>query len=340
MAAGLWCDRYMDARTPPVSATPTEAADPPKPVTHQGSAAGDPGVAPRDLLNISAPGAITAVPGLTVRWPELRDAAAIAKAASDPEIARWTTLPQPYSRADAEEFLTELAPEERVKGSAAMFSIDYDGEFVGACGLHRLDSGDGGSIGYWLAPWARGRGFAAAALRDLSAWGFSTLGLRRQTWYALVGNIDSWRAAQAAGFRPEGTVREAMSAHGGAQDCWTATRVVDDPPLPLPRSTVEVEIAAGAWQLQPADSTAALLAEQRLPVSACLPLGLWAVREATTARIAAVAALFTRDDHAWVLAAPASLLAEEHHQADVAATRTAHVAVARYARLALGFTIP
>ena len=290
---------------------------------------------------MAAPGAVTGVPGLTVRWPDPGDAAAIARAATDPDIARWTTLPQPYTEADAQEFLTELAPRERAAGRSAMFSIDYRGDYVGACGLHRLEAGETSSIGYWMAPWARGRGFAGAALRELSEWGFGTLGLRRLTWYALVGNIDSWRAAQAAGFRPEGTVHDAMTAHGGARDCWTATRGQADPPLPRPRSEVEVEIAAGAWQLQPVDSTAALLAEQRLPVSACLPVGLWSARDITTARTAALAALFTRGDRAWVMAVPATdEPATDESAADDAAAQTAHAAITRYARLALGLTIP
>lgn len=330
----------MDARTPPVSPTPAEVTALAAHGARADSLPPSSGPEQRDLRAIGAPGDVAEIPGLSVRWPELRDAPAIAQAATDPEIVRWTTLPQPYSRQDAEEFLTMLAPVELAAGRAAMFSIDYRGDYAGACGIHRLDSGNGGSIGYWLAPWARGRGFASAAVRSLSQWGFAALELRRLTWYALVGNIDSWRVAQAAGFRPEGTARAAMSAHGGERDSWTATRLVDDAPLTLTRSTVEVEIAAGAWQLQPADSAASLLAEQRLPISACVPVGLWATREATTARTAAIAALCTQGQRAWVLTAPATDDPARHSGSDAAAAQTAYAAVARYARLALGLTIP
>ena len=96
-----------------------------------------------------------------------------------------------------------------------------------------------------------------------------------------------------------------------------------------------VEIAAGAWQLQPIDSYTAAAAEQLLPVSACVPTGVWAAREITTARVDAVVALLHRGDRAWVLAQPA----DATQFAEEAATAAVGV-IARYARRALGLITP
>ena len=49
-----------------------------------------------------------------------------------------------------------------------------DDRYVGSIDL-RLDPSDEGSaeVGFLVAPWARGKGYAAAAVRTICAWGFS-----------------------------------------------------------------------------------------------------------------------------------------------------------------------
>jgi RimJ/RimL family protein N-acetyltransferase len=76
-------------------------------------------------------------------------------------------------------------------------------------------------VGYLTAPWARGRGYATAALRELCRWGFETLGLRRIEWGANVGNDASRRVAERAGFTVEGTSRARTLHRGEARDSWT-----------------------------------------------------------------------------------------------------------------------
>ncbi len=46
---------------------------------------------------------------LVLSVPTEADVDAIAEAAQDPEVPRWTTLPSPYARADAEEFIAKAA---------------------------------------------------------------------------------------------------------------------------------------------------------------------------------------------------------------------------------------
>lgn len=87
--------------------------------------------------------------------------------------------------------------------------------------------------------------------------------------------------------------------------------------------------------MQPMDAASALEAERLLPVSACVPTGVWAAKEITTARVDAVVALLSEGDRAWVIAQSASA-ADTATNAAVAAAEV----VQRYARRALGLITP
>lgn len=118
----------------------------------------------------------------------------------DPAIQRWTTVPSPYTAADAVAFL-ELAEASLVNGEAAHLAIaDVDtGWLHGAVSLG--DRGAGGAeVGYWVAAESRGRGVARAAVGALVAWGFGALGFDRMTADVLVGNDTSAAVLRACGF--------------------------------------------------------------------------------------------------------------------------------------------
>src|SRR5438128_8585254 len=100
-------------------------------------------------------------------WQEA-DAAAIAEACRDPEIARWLDqVPQPYTRADARDFVTATLQNWR-DGTAASFAITdaVTGEVLGSVGLHLVDAEHAvGEVGYWVSPGTRLRGVASRAVR-------------------------------------------------------------------------------------------------------------------------------------------------------------------------------
>ncbi|MBK6762572.1 MAG: GNAT family N-acetyltransferase [Micrococcales bacterium] len=165
------------------------------------------------------------------------DAEALARACTDPEIARWTQIPQPYGIEDAHEFLRTRAGEDHV------WAIDVTGldGVIGVRNTRATMPGPVGEIGYWVAPWARGRGVGTAALvavrEELAAAGY-----QRIDWQALAGNDASVRVATKAGFTIEGHRRQALVQRGRLVDCvvggWTA-------PADAP------ELVAGQWQVQP-----------------------------------------------------------------------------------------
>jgi RimJ/RimL family protein N-acetyltransferase len=81
------------------------------------------------------------------------------------------------------------------------------GEFLGGCGVIRLDAPDRvAEVGYWLRGAARGRGVMTQAVRLISGWVLRELGFVRLELQADVRNTPSHRVAERAGFRREGEV--------------------------------------------------------------------------------------------------------------------------------------
>ncbi|GAA5195057.1 hypothetical protein GCM10023322_60900 [Rugosimonospora acidiphila] len=159
------------------------------------------------------------------------DVDALTSACQDPESARWTTIPVPYARADAEFFVRRHAPLVWAAGLGAAYQIvDGRGAYAGSVEL-TLDERDEASaeIGFLVAPWARGRGHATAAVRTICGWAFDALGLTRIVWRAHVGNEASRRVATKAGFTMEGVQRAGCAQRGERRDAWVGSLLATDP---------------------------------------------------------------------------------------------------------------
>ena len=142
----------------------------------------------------------------------------VFRACQDPESQRWlTALPSPYTRADAVEFVTGVASTGRAAGTDLGCAIEADGELVGSCGAHHLTTGRlGPEIGYWIAPWARRRGYAAEAARALADWALAH-GAPRVHLFTDVENTASQDVAIRGGFTAEGTVRSCLDYRDGSR---------------------------------------------------------------------------------------------------------------------------
>jgi RimJ/RimL family protein N-acetyltransferase len=145
------------------------------------------------------------------RW-RADDADRLYSVMQDGSMGRFLALPDPYSRAAARCWVSGPGDEGRADGSGLGAAVveRESGRLVGSCAL-RLN-GDA-EIGYWIAPDARGHGYAAEVTRRLSAWGFG-LGLRRMRLACDVRNLASARTALAAGFRFEGISRDGVVSAG------------------------------------------------------------------------------------------------------------------------------
>jgi RimJ/RimL family protein N-acetyltransferase len=93
-----------------------------------------------------------------------------------------------------------------------------DGGFLGSTMLFCFEAPAPAEIGYWLAPWARGRGLAVATIAITLRWGFEELGLTRIQGLTAPSNDASQRAMERAGMRREGLVEDYEHPQVGRED--------------------------------------------------------------------------------------------------------------------------
>ena len=108
------------------------------------------------------------------------DAAAIAEAFQDPEIHRFSwPRSEPYTLADAHGYLRDARPARGRRGRVAVTAAGGEAAPIGGVALYDVERDqDRASLGYWVAPAARGRGVATHAARLLARWAFAELGAR------------------------------------------------------------------------------------------------------------------------------------------------------------------
>jgi RimJ/RimL family protein N-acetyltransferase len=166
---------------------------------------------------------------IVLRPPTGVDVPAIAAACADPELARWIPVPVPYTTTDARAFV-EAAAEGWAAGGDSEFAVveRTGGTLVGMVGLHRGIVPGRASVGYWIAPQARGRGLASRAVRLVARWAFEDPALERLELTTLVGNEASARVALRSGFRLEGILRRSATFRGQTVDAVMYAMVRDD----------------------------------------------------------------------------------------------------------------
>lgn len=111
---------------------------------------------------------------------------------NDRGIAKWIpTIPHPYTLEDAQAFLglDDPFPNRAV--------IEQDGKLIGGVAI-------GKELGYWLAPAARGKGFAAEASRAMMALHFEKPDNKHLLSSHLLGNEPSRAVLDALGFEQVG----------------------------------------------------------------------------------------------------------------------------------------
>jgi RimJ/RimL family protein N-acetyltransferase len=157
---------------------------------------------------------------IVLRPWRLEDVARVTEICQDPEIVRWTLVPSPYEEEHARTWIEQTIRDWDERTHAAFAVTDRGGEVVGAIGLrlHR-NYALSGSIGYWVAPEARGRGVATTSLRLLARWALEEAGLARLELVTDPDNIASQKVAKHAGFRREGVLRSYIERRGERQDC-------------------------------------------------------------------------------------------------------------------------
>lgn len=186
---------------------------------------------------------------LELSVPRRADADAITAACQDAAISRWTTVPSPYTRDDADGFIaaTHRWWRDEIEPAWAIRRRDRDGvgALLGMVSMRLRAQPNrapaNGMIGYWMSAPARGHGYLTEAAQAVIDFAFAPEGLdlSRIEWRAIVGNTGSARVAQRLGFRYEGRLRGAISSPLGREDLWVAGLLAQDGRAPQPWPALE-----------------------------------------------------------------------------------------------------
>ncbi len=151
---------------------------------------------------------------------EMSDLDVVREAAQDPYIPLVTTVPANPADEEACRFIEQQWDRARA-GVGYSFAIAHaaTGRPVGQIGLWLRNVTDGrASIGYWVAPSARGQHAASHALTAVVRWAFADLKIPRLELYIEPWNAASTRTAERAGFRREVLLRDWQEIGGQRKD--------------------------------------------------------------------------------------------------------------------------
>jgi len=157
---------------------------------------------------------------IRLRFRSDADIPALVRICRDPEIPRWTRVPDDYMEENAREWMREArAAEENGTGLHLLVADADTDEPIGSAGIVAVDWEESRcEIGYFLARQARGRGLMTRAVRLLSAWIFENLPIERIEIRAEPQNQASCRVAERAGFTFEGVLRSYFVNKGVRRD--------------------------------------------------------------------------------------------------------------------------
>ena len=143
----------------------------------------------------------------SIRDIHLIDASWIYEACQDEQIQFWTTIPKPYSMENALAFVRGEVPEYKI------WVIEERGERpVGLISIHTVDDSGSADIGYWVAPWGRGKGAAKNAIELVARYARQDPKIHSLTACISDENLPSQKVAVSAGLlRAESACRTCVA---------------------------------------------------------------------------------------------------------------------------------
>ena len=96
------------------------------------------------------------------------DAQWIFEACQDQQIQYWTTIPKPYLLEHAQAFAAE-----KIKEYKIWVIQDQNDKAVGVISIHGVDENGNAEIGYWVAPWGRGKNAVVDAIAEVENFAYN-----------------------------------------------------------------------------------------------------------------------------------------------------------------------
>ncbi len=138
---------------------------------------------------------------LVLRPPHVEDVDAISYLANNARVSSMLArMPHPYTRENAVDFVERVRKGEMGNCIYAITQAET-GIFMGCCGIHPLDRGDGLEIGYWLGEPYWGHGFATEAAHALIDLAFRATAIERLRVSCHAINGGSRRVIHKCGFQ-------------------------------------------------------------------------------------------------------------------------------------------
>ena len=181
------------------------------------------------MPDLAPPDPPLAGPRVVLRPFHVGDAAAVAESCSDPDIPRFTMMPEGLTEEQAREWI-EHGLEWWPRGLARFaVTIPPSDECVGQIGMQFDVPARRAEAFYWLDSRARGRGIASEALDLVTNWAFRDHDIVRVQVVTHLQNEPSQRVARRCGFRREGVLRAWEPIKDDQPDVVMWSRLATDP---------------------------------------------------------------------------------------------------------------
>ena len=160
---------------------------------------------------------------------EARDVGCVESARLDAATAGRTTLPGPAGEGDGLDWISRQWRRQEDRDGISLAICDQASDTAHGAVVLLLTSEPGvADVGYWLAPGARGQGYATHAVRLIACWALTVAGFARVGALVDPDNTPSRHVLERARFVREGRLRSRLSVADRHLDALAYSLVARD----------------------------------------------------------------------------------------------------------------